>query len=381
MHETMGKIIRGLRKERNLTQEELAEQLNVTCQAVSRWETEASLPDIAQIVPLAHVFGVSTDVLFGIAGDADDEQTEAFLREYHQKRCSKPEGISDLAHCRACCADVQKILAVYPNNYKLLACSLGSIVSLLWANHRETIQGEETGRGDEMHAMMQEGIRQANVILHHCSDMEYLDLAHRRLVSIYRMAGDLAKAEEHAKQVVDQSGFQLAVVYEAMGRTEDAKVQYINALYTKLIQIEPILPALGYLYEKQGKWEEAYTCYRLRIDLFERSLQSKNADEPYHPNLSLNLSYDRCASICMKLGRTEEAMDWLEKLVCFGQRSAEKHHHKTSQLPYFYGIDFSAHLTSVPLAKQITNSLQWSVFDPLRGSKRFQVILAKANSL
>ena len=232
-----------------------------------------------------------------------------------------------------------------------------------------------------MHAMMQEGIRQANVILHHCSDMEYLDLAHRRLVSIYRIAGDLTKAEEHAKQVVDQSGFQLAVVYEAMGRTEDAKVQYINALYAKLIQIEPILPALGYLYEKQGKPEEAYTCYRLRIDLFERILRNQNDDEPYHPNLSLNLSYDRCAAVCMKLGRTEEAMDWLEKLVSYGKRAADKHPNKTSQLPYFYGIDFSAHLTSVSPAKQIISSLQWSVFDPLRENERFRAILTKAHAL
>lgn len=46
MKESMGQIIRKLRKERNLTQEELAEQLNITYQAVSRWENETGMPDI-----------------------------------------------------------------------------------------------------------------------------------------------------------------------------------------------------------------------------------------------------------------------------------------------------------------------------------------------
>ena len=43
MKETMGQIIKRLRKERNLTQEELAEQLGVTFQAVSKWENDIIL--------------------------------------------------------------------------------------------------------------------------------------------------------------------------------------------------------------------------------------------------------------------------------------------------------------------------------------------------
>lgn len=42
MKETMGQIIRRLRKERNLTQDELAEQLGVTFQAISKWENDIS---------------------------------------------------------------------------------------------------------------------------------------------------------------------------------------------------------------------------------------------------------------------------------------------------------------------------------------------------
>ncbi len=50
MAETMGQIIRRLRKEKNLTQEELAEQLNISAPAVSKWENDTSMPDISQEV-------------------------------------------------------------------------------------------------------------------------------------------------------------------------------------------------------------------------------------------------------------------------------------------------------------------------------------------
>ena len=48
MKENMGQIIKRLRKERNLTQEELAEQLNISAQAISKWENGTSMPDISQ---------------------------------------------------------------------------------------------------------------------------------------------------------------------------------------------------------------------------------------------------------------------------------------------------------------------------------------------
>lgn len=72
MNESMGRIIKRLRKERNLTQEELAERLNISAPAISKWENDTSMPDISQIVPLASVFEVRTDVLFGLHTDGAD---------------------------------------------------------------------------------------------------------------------------------------------------------------------------------------------------------------------------------------------------------------------------------------------------------------------
>lgn len=65
MKETLGNKIQKLRKERKMTQEELAEKLNVTSQAVSKWETDNSYPDITILVKLADIFGCSVDELLG----------------------------------------------------------------------------------------------------------------------------------------------------------------------------------------------------------------------------------------------------------------------------------------------------------------------------
>ena len=74
MATTMGQIIKNLRKGRGFTQEELAERLGVTYQAISKWENDSGMPDISQIVPLASIFDVSTDFLFGIDNTSETEE-------------------------------------------------------------------------------------------------------------------------------------------------------------------------------------------------------------------------------------------------------------------------------------------------------------------
>jgi transcriptional regulator with XRE-family HTH domain len=56
-----GAFISSLRKAQNWTQLELADRLNVTHQAVSRWETGSSFPDIATLVRIVELFGVQVD--------------------------------------------------------------------------------------------------------------------------------------------------------------------------------------------------------------------------------------------------------------------------------------------------------------------------------
>ncbi len=64
---TMGRRIAEARKSLELTQQDLADRIGVTPQAVSKWETDASLPDVALLAPLSKTLGLSLDQL--LTGD------------------------------------------------------------------------------------------------------------------------------------------------------------------------------------------------------------------------------------------------------------------------------------------------------------------------
>ena len=78
---TLGARIAAYRKEKGLTQEELAERVGVSPQAVSKWENDVSCPDIMMIPKLAKLFDISSDTL--LTGEDADEQPAT--------RCLSPE--------------------------------------------------------------------------------------------------------------------------------------------------------------------------------------------------------------------------------------------------------------------------------------------------
>lgn len=63
--ETLGTRLVELRKKYNFTQADIGEKLNVSVQAVSKWENDLSLPDYDYLIKLADLFNISTDELLG----------------------------------------------------------------------------------------------------------------------------------------------------------------------------------------------------------------------------------------------------------------------------------------------------------------------------
>ena len=63
--ETFGTRLQRLRKEKGLTQEEVATKLNISAQAVSKWENDLTSPDISVLVELSEILGTTLDELLG----------------------------------------------------------------------------------------------------------------------------------------------------------------------------------------------------------------------------------------------------------------------------------------------------------------------------
>ena len=60
----IGNNIKQLRRQNNFTQVQVANNLGVSCQAISKWENNICVPDIALIPAIAQLFGVTIDALF-----------------------------------------------------------------------------------------------------------------------------------------------------------------------------------------------------------------------------------------------------------------------------------------------------------------------------
>ena len=73
--QTFGATISALRKEKGMTQLELARQMGVTDKAVSKWERNLSFPDVASLPKLAEVLGTSVDDLLEVKTAAQEEPT------------------------------------------------------------------------------------------------------------------------------------------------------------------------------------------------------------------------------------------------------------------------------------------------------------------
>ncbi len=111
---TFGQRIKKLRKEADYTQEQLGEMLGVSTQAVSRWETDAAMPDICLLAPIANLFNVTTDYLLDVDIQRKNDRINDILKKAADAtNCCKNERWNDAVEI------IRDGLRLYPDSWEM----------------------------------------------------------------------------------------------------------------------------------------------------------------------------------------------------------------------------------------------------------------------
>lgn len=93
---TLGERLTEMRKKMNLSQEDVAERLNVTRQTVSKWELDQSTPDFDKVVPICKLYNISSEeLLTGRKADANNEDQSYNLMTDQEIRKRKAKAICE----------------------------------------------------------------------------------------------------------------------------------------------------------------------------------------------------------------------------------------------------------------------------------------------
>ncbi len=178
MEMKLAENIRAMRKERQLTQEQLSEVLGVTAGAVYKWESKLSVPDLELIVRMADFFDTSVDVLLGY--EIKDNRLDATVKRLQEYRRAKD--VSGLS-------EAEMALKKYPHSFRVVY-ECGSMYRAF---------GFETGESAMFHRAL-ELLEQSLLLLPQNDDPEISEQTlYGKMAETYLGLGDTEKAVELLK--------------------------------------------------------------------------------------------------------------------------------------------------------------------------------------
>ena len=232
----IGEKIKQLRKQRNISQEILANHLGVSFQAVSKWETEATQPDVIMIPAIASFFGISCDELLDFNLYEIESKVEEIVdehRKYLETNIKKSEQI------------VRNGLKKYPGNEVLLNCLINII--------------SETDRADE-------AISIAKALIESTKDDEIRIDAWRIMAEAYKAKGDYSlckEAIEHIPEIYFSNLYVKAYLLDGEDKFE-AATKEAALCFEHLIWM---LDILGDIYAEKGEPEKSKAMFKQELDV------------------------------------------------------------------------------------------------------------------
>ena len=195
---SIGTTIKRLRRERSITQEQLAEYLGISTGAVSQWECDRTAPDITQLPLLANIFDVSADEVLEIDGKKKEEIIQVFLDKYDELS-NKGDHISKFNLTK-------EIYGKYPNDYRVIEKYILELFND--PNYPNEPLGEEVHK-DELFKLCEN-------LLEHCTTQKIRYTAMDILSVLYINDGLIDKAKEIYEQFPDSIYDTVSELYEQM---------------------------------------------------------------------------------------------------------------------------------------------------------------------
>lgn len=231
---TIGENIRRYRRERDITQEMLADRLHISAQAVSKWERGESLPDVTLIVPMASYLGVSADDLLGVNEAILRERLDEFekfrLESVHKlaKTDGSPAAFEE--HQKEIGEAVKKLYVDYPDNEEVLYHYLNSYhQTYRIPDMKPEEQAEVLTNAEEIENI-------CNFIIRHGSGEGYRQFAWRSLAYLRKLQGNLAEAVDIAGREIDL-GSRQNLLTELLRDTPAGEVRAKNQLGNALVEL------------------------------------------------------------------------------------------------------------------------------------------------
>ena len=378
MATTMGQIIKNLRKGRGFTQEELAERLGVTYQAISKWENNSGMPDISQIVPLATIFDVSTDFLFGI--DHTSETEDAL------KIVSTANSIQEYGKLDTYLKSYDILmegLKRYPNNYLITFNCMNLGVSLSLPDNGWIYAK------DRAEAIIHETIRQANFIISNSKNVSDILWARQNLVFLYSATKKFDLATTEARNFPVRTDLTLystmAIVNEYMGNYERQATYLCSDIDYSLQAFENNIACLGKAYYNNRNYSEAIEVYERFFEVM--NVIFKNECPPPYHDFDSGDCYLLLAQAYLAIGESDKAMDSVESSVMYYMNLLEKETDDENYYPIVVGSpivkkrEFKQRIRKDIIKKRLQNKLSDKCIEELHQNTRFVDLLDMVNSI
>lgn len=290
----IAKTIVQKRKEKGVTQEQLAQHMGVTKASVSKWETGQSFPDVASLPQLAAYFNISLDELFDYSPQLGKDDIRKLYLSLSQAFAAEPFD----AVMKRCEAAIRKYYSCFPLLYQMAA---------LYVNHHYLAKDDAQRR-----EVLEQAVALCQRIKADSGDFALSDDANSLEALIRYMQGqptetiDLLDSKVQIRASAGTAGM-LSAAYQILGNNEKAREILQICAYRLLLELLQMLAGLMPLYyERPERFDE----------IAEKSLAIGGlfGIDTLHFNTALQV-YLSIAQGYTVQGRTDLALDMLERYV------------------------------------------------------------------